>query len=914
MLLGRTAERAVIDDVLEAARAGHGAALVVRGEPGIGKTALLRYAEQQAGGLRTLRAVGVEGEAEVAFAGLHQLLRPLLAETELLPGPQSSAIRGALGLAPSTSRDPLLIGAALLTLLADAAAGGAVLCVVDDVQWLDQPSLAALMFAARRIADDGVAMLFGLRDDPAVRLAHAGGVRELMLSGLDPADGAAVLDEHTSIPPAESVRAQLVEASGGNPMALEEIGRTLTADQLRGRTPLPDPLPVGDALERVFADRARALASDARSLLVVAAAEDEGESALVLGAAKVMGLSPAALDDAEAAGLVEVGPDHIGFRHPLIRSAVYRTAAPSLRRLAHRSLAAACVDVRHADRRAWHLAAAALGPDSDIADALAETAQRAAARSGYAAAASALERSAALTEDGSVRAHRLVEAAGAAWLAGEVARATADLDRAAAEGRQDHSLTAGIAHWRGIIALRCGDVGQAYRILSSGAEVIADTDPDTALTMLTEALEAASYGGDSNGVAAAGTRALELWDRARSGGSTAEFFATISGGIGSAIKGRFDEATPLLQRGLELARASGEWRQLMQAGAVALYLGHIDTARDFFVRATEAVRSTGAIGALPYVLEYVLTMEGMAGELAAARSVGVEGIRLARETGQRTSEATLLARLAWVAALRGDDELCQAYADEALAIAVPNGIGLAVAAAEWSLGSLDMARGRWAAAAGRLARVMAAQPGRGHPIVALYAAPSCVEAALRAGDEPLARRVFAEYEPWADAGALPAHSAARCRGLLESDADEAVAHFERALAVRGVPVLERALTELMYGEVLRRARRRVEARAHLRSALEVFDRARAEPWAERARLELRATGETVRQPGPTPVDQLTPQELQISQLVAAGASNREVAAKLFLSPRTVEYHLYKVYPKLGIGSRAELAAALELSG
>lgn len=913
MLRGRTVERAVIDEVLEAARAGRGTALVVRGEPGIGKTALLRYAREQAGGLRILHAVGVEGEAEVAFAGLHQLLRPLLAQTEMLPGPQSGAIRGALGLTPSISPDPLLIGAALLTLLADAAAGSGVLCVMDDVQWIDQPSLAALLFTARRIHDDGVAMLFGLRDDPAFQLPHAG-LRELVLTGLDPADGATVLEDHTSIPPVESVRVQLVEASGGNPMALEEIGRTLTADQLRGRAPLPDPVPVGDALERIFVDRAAALPSDARSLLVLAAAEDEGESALVLGAAKIMGLSPAALDDAEAAGLIEVSPDRIGFRHPLIRSAVYRTAAPALRRLAHRSLAAACVDIRHADRRAWHLAAAAVGPDPEIADALAETAQRAAARSGYAAAASALERSAAFTADSGMRARRLVEAAGAAWLAGEVARAAADLDRATAEGRQDPGVIAGIAHWRGILALRGGDVRQAYHILSSGAEVVADTEPDTALTMLTEALEAASYAGDPDGVAAAGSRALELWKRARSGGSTAEFFATISGGIGYAIKGGLDKATPLLQRGLQLAHASGDWRQLMQAGAVALYLGHIDTARDFFLRATEAVRSTGAVGALPYVLEYVLTMEGMAGELAAARSAGVEGIQLARETGQRTSEATLLARLAWVAALHGDDHQCQAYADEALAIAVPNGIGLAAGAAEWSLGSLDMARGRWDVAAARLARVMDAEPGRGHPIVALYAAPSCVEAAIRAGDEPLARRVFANFEPWANAGGLPAHSAARCRGLLASAADAAVAHFEQALAMPGVPVLERALTELMYGEVLRRDRRRVEARARLRSALDVFERARAEPWAERARLELRATGETVRRPGPSPVDQLTPQELQISQLVAAGASNREVAAKLFLSPRTVEYHLYKVYPKLGIGSRAELAAALGSAG
>jgi DNA-binding CsgD family transcriptional regulator len=648
---------------------------------------------------------------------------------------------------------------------------------------------------------------------------------------------------------------------------------------------------------------------------VLAAAEDEGESAVVLGASKIMGLSPAALDDAEAAGLIEVSPDRIGFRHPLIRSAVYRTAAPSLRRLAHRSLAAACVDVRHADRRAWHLAAAALGPDSEIADALAETAQRAAARSGYAAAASALERSAALTEDSTMRARRLVEAAKAAWLAGQAARAETNLIQATAEGRQDPGLAADIAHWRGILALRGGDVRQAYRILMEGARLITDTDPDTALTMLTEALEAASYGCDPDGVATAGAQALHLWERARKGGdSSAEFFATICGGMGYAIKGRFDEAAPLLQRGLMLAQASEEWRQLMQAGAVALYLGHIDTARDFFLRATEAVRSTGAVGALPYVLEYVLTMEGMAGELAAARSAGVEGIQLARETGQRTSEATLLARLAWVAALHGDDQQCQAYADEALAIAVPNGIGLATGAAEWSLGSLDMARGRWDAAAARLTKVMDAQPGQGHPIIALYAAPSCVEAAIRAGDEPLARRVFATYEPWANAGGLPAHSAARCRGLLASDTDEAVSHFEQALAVPGVPVLERALTELMYGEVLRRDRRRVEARRRLRSALEVFERAGAEPWAERARLELRATGETVRRTGPSPVDQLTPQELQISTLVAAGASNREVAAKLFLSPRTVEYHLYKVYPKLGIGSRAELAAALGSAG
>jgi DNA-binding CsgD family transcriptional regulator len=910
MLRGRAAERAVLEEALESARTGHGVALVLRGDPGIGKTALLRYAEQQAHDLRVLRAVGVEAEAEVAFAGLHQLLRPIVASIDTLPGPQADALRGALGLVSAERHEPLLIGAALLTLLADAAAAIGVLCVVDDAQWLDQSSLAALTFAARRVDADRVAVLFGVREGPGGEFPRSG-LRELVLEGLDETDAAAVLVQHTPVPPAAAVLERLLEGSGGNPMALEEIGRTLTADQLQGKVSLPDPLPVGDALEQVFTERLQDLPDETRSLLVVAAAEGTGEAPVVLAAGALLGIAPVALEDAERAGLVGVDPDRIEFRHPLIRSAVYRSALLSFRQHAHRALAAACERAGHADRRAWHLAAAALGPDADVADALAETADRAAGRSGYAAAATALERSAALTADAGLRGQRLVDAAESAWLAGQVARSAADLDRAAGLQVKEPELAAQIARVRGVLAWRTGNVRQAFRILMDGVELIADADPATALAILAEAVEAASYGGDADGVGVAGARALEIWRRGGAdGGPAAEFLATMAGGIGHAMTGDITAAAPLLRRGLTLAEASGEWRALMQAGAVALYLGNISSARDFFARAIEAVRSRGAAGALAYVLEYVLTTEAMAGDLAAARSSGAEALRLARDTGQQTCEATLLARMAWIAALRGDEQECRGHAQDALAIAVPNGVGLAGAGAEWALAALDGGQGRWAQAATRLAGIMTAPPGEGHPIVALYAAPACIEAATRADNEVLARRVFTGYEPWATSGALPAHTVARCRGLLAADPPTAFAHFDEALSVADVPALERAQTELLYGEALRRARRRVDAREHLRTALDVFDRARAEPLAERARAELRATGETVRRPGPSPVDRLTPQELQIARLVAAGASNREVAATLFVSPRTVEYHLYKLYPKLGIGSRAELADAL----
>jgi DNA-binding CsgD family transcriptional regulator len=910
MLRGRTAERAVIDDALQRTRTGRGTALVVRGEPGIGKTALLRYAEERAGDLRVLRAIGVEGESEVAFAGLHQLLRPVVSATETLPGPQAGALRGALGLAPMEARDPLLVGAALLTLLADSADTTGLLCVIDDAQWLDQPSLSALLFAARRIGDDGVAVLFGVREH-AVDGFPRTGLRDLLLEGLSAEDAAGLLLEHTSVWPAEPVRALLHELTRGNPLALLEIGKALSADQLRGRAPVPDPLPVGNALERVFADQVGRVSEEARSLLVLVAAESTGESSIILTATKAMGLTPVALEEAEAAGFIDFDQERITFRHPLIRSAVYRTASLAERREAHRVLAAACGDGRHADRRAWHLASAALSPDADVASALAETAQRAAARSGYAAAATALERSADLTPDGRLRARRLVDAAESAWLAGQAPRAAANLDRAADEGGEESELAADVAHLRGVFALRRGNVRHAFRILMEGVELAAEADLVKALTMLSEAAEAASYAGDPEGLAAAGERALELWDRAGgAAGSTAEFLATISGGMGYAIRGNLVRAAPLLQRGVALARASGDWHFLMLAGCDALYLGDIASARDFFSQATESVRSRGAVGALPYVLEYVVAVEGMAGELAYARAAGTEGIRLARETGQRTSEAYLLSTLAWIAALRGDEQECRTCAEDALEIATPNRVGLAVACAEWSLATLDIGKGRWDAAAARLARLMVAPPGQGHPVVALYAAPDCIESALRAENETLARRVFAGYEPWASSGALPAHGAARCRGLLAADADEAVAHFEQALAMPDVPTPERARTELVYGETLRRFRRRSDARAHLRAALDVFERAGAEPWAERARVELRATGETIRRRGPSDLEQLTPQEMQIARLVSAGASNRDVAAKLFLSPRTVEYHLYKVYPKLRIGSRAELADAL----
>ncbi|WP_431912639.1 AAA family ATPase [Nonomuraea jabiensis] len=876
MLFGRSAEIATIDDVISRAREGAGDALVLRGEAGVGKTALLDLAASRSGSMRVLRTTGVEPESDLAFAALHQLLRPVAGLLDTLPGPQREAVRGALGLGGGASGDRFLLAAGVLSLLAEAAAPDGLVCVVDDFQWVDRASADALLFAARRLATERIAMLLAVRGDAPVK-----GVAPLRLGGLPEPAAAELLD--AAMPPA--VKRELVAATGGNPLTLREIVRRLSPGQLAGREPLPDPLPGGTQL---FGEQVAALSADARLVALLAAVESDLD--LVLRAAGRMAAAGAALHELEAAGLVRVEGASVRFRHPLIRSAVHEAAAPASRRAAHEALAG----LSEGDRRAWHLAAAALGQDESVAAALAETAARARDRGGYGDAATALARAAELTPAPHTRAVRLKDAAMAAWLGGRPGQAESLLAEARDHAGGDRPLEMEIAQLRGRFELNSGSAAEAVRILATG----------DSLDMLADAAEAASYVGDPAAIAEIGRRAAAFPEG---------FLRDVLAGIGQMLSD--GTGHELLRRALDRTGELTEAAGFLWATAAASYLGEADLAADLAARAGRVARVSGMVGQLPVVLEFVATGERIAGRLAESQAISEEGLELAREAGYANTVAAHLANLAVLAALRGEEDTCRGHAQEALAIAIPHRVGLRAGVAAYALAMLDLGAGRFAAAHDRFAAIAAAGPGAGHPTVVWRSTPDRIEAAVGAGDLEAARAALEAYERWS-AQAATAESRAlltRCRALVGAGPEKELPEqeLEEALRLHANPY-EAARTALLLGERLRRAHRPGEARPHLRAALETFRRAGAEPWARRAHGELRAAGESAEPARGPALDVLTPQELRIAGLVADGLSSKEIAAQLFLSPRTVEYHLYKIYPKLGIGTRTELARLVVL--
>jgi DNA-binding CsgD family transcriptional regulator len=892
MLVGRGVECAAVERLLLEARASRSGALVVRGEPGIGKSALLDYAVERAEDMRVLRGAGIESESELAFAALHRVLRPVLDLLDRLPEPQADALRAAFGLISGRAGDRFLIAAGALTLLSEAAEDP-LLCVVDDAQWLDGASADALAFAARRLEAEGIVMLFAARDEAALD-----GLPELRLDGLDGDAAAALLAADLSPP----LRARVLESTRGNPLALLELAQTLTADQLTGRELVPDPLPIGAALEKAFLERAHRLPEQTQTLLLLAAADDTGDLGTVLAAARTLGLDDRALDPAEADGLLRASPNGLEFRHPLVRSAVYQGAPFNERRSVHLALAGALDSEEEADRRAWHNAAAVTAPNDEVADELQRTSERARRRSGFAAAAAALERAAELTSDEEERAARLVAAAHSVWSSGNAERGNALLEEAtrlASDGR----LLAEIDHLRGLFARTQGEVARSCAVLMAGAKLIADDDPAKAIEMLLDAAMSAEYAGDVEQLIEIGRRAQAL----PSAEEQAEFAKSLVVGIGSMLDGDTARGSQLLRHAVELGAAVPD--RLLYAAIAAEYLGDVATEHALAERAVAFLRAHGHVGSLPVALELLATAEAWSGRYAAAAADATEGLRILRDTGQAASAPDFHAFLARLAAVQGREDECRLHANEALERAAGLGLGLPAAEATHALALLDLGLGRPAAAFDRLRTLAEAGPGSGHPRLAQFAAPDLVEAAVLAGRADAAEEAVASFERWIEHSGIPPLRAllARCRGQL-SAGEEAAGHFAEALRLHAKTdrQFDRARTELLYGESLRRARRRIEARAHLRTALETFERLGAVPWEERARRELRASGETARKRELSTVDELTPQELQIARFVGEGATNRQIAAQLFLSPRTVDYHLRKIFRKLDISSRTEL--------
>jgi DNA-binding CsgD family transcriptional regulator len=904
VLFGRQAERAAVESLIAGAGSSHSGALVVRGEPGLGKSALLGYAAERAAGMRVLRAVGIEAESELAFAALHQLVWPVLDRLARLAEPQAAALAGALGLSRASVQDRFLIGVGVLTLLAEAAEDVPLLCVIDDAQWLDRPSADALTFAARRLEAEGVVLLFAARDGE-LRRFEGPGLAELRLTGLDPEVARALLAEHVASTLSPAVRDRLVENAGGNPLALIELPRLMSDEQLAGRAPLPEPLPQSSEIERVYLERARGLPVDTQLLLLLVAADDTGSLATIFGAGATLGVEPGALDAAEAAGLVRAFDGGVEFCHPLVRSTLYRDATFAQRQASHGALADVLDGEHDADRRAWHRAAASPGQDDEVAAELEHTARRARRRSGFAAAARALERAAGLSGDDEARGRRLVAAAEDAWLAGAPEQALALMDRGGGLV-SELRVRADLMHLRGTIELRCGVPAEAATILAAGAAEIAPVAPAKAIEMLVEAGQAASYAGDAAQIVEFGRRASALLE---DDDPDERFTVDVIVGIGSLLAGHAAIGVPLLREALVLAAGFQDPGRLVHAGACAGYLGQETTEHELYGRAAARARETGAVAMLPYVLEFLARAEAVDGRYAAAAAHATEGLRLAHETRQQNSVCHLHASLALIAALQGREDECRSHAADALELATARGLGYQAALAQWALARLDLGLGRVEEALVRLAELAAAGPGEGHPFVKLVSTPELVEAAVRVSQPAAAQSALVEFERFARETAPPWMLAllARCRGLLSAGA-AAERHFLEAVRLHGEGArpFDRARTELIFGEFLRRDGRRKEARLHLRAALDAFERLDAAGWAERARAEVRASGETARERDPSTADRLTPQERQIVRFVAEGSTNKQVAAQLFLSPRTVDHHLRNVFLKLGISSRTEL--------
>jgi DNA-binding NarL/FixJ family response regulator len=896
--IGRERECGEIERLILDAHRGDSGCLVVRGEPGIGKTALLDYAARLAGAATVLRAGGADAESDLAFAGIHGLLRPILGKLDQLAGPQRQALAGALGLAESPGQDRLFISAAVLGLLAAAAEDHLVVCLVDDAQWLDSPSAGALVFAARRLRAERVVMLFAAREGEPCAF-QAQGLPELFLGGL-PAPAAGQLVDRAAPNVAPAVRERLLAEGRGNPLALLELPGGLTAAQLSGRAPLSEAIPLTPRLRRVFRDRIEDLPGPARLALVVAAAEDTGDAAAVLRAADRLNLPADALEAAELAGLIRADGGAFLFRHPLVRSAAYEAAPLSQRQRAHAALADALPGEHEADRRIWHQAMAAAAGDEQVAAALEASARRAQQRAGHASAATAFERAAALTLDESQLVPRLTAAAQAAWDAGQAERSRALIARtmSLADGHD----RARLLYQRAVIESVCGSIERAVATQLEGAGL--SDDPSLTTRMLHQAAEGAVDRNDQVMLREIGARLATTPAKTRRD----QLSRAVVLGLVALFNGEHEQARAAFDDALARVAAFNDDPQAQLWAVNAAWLdADLGAGLAFATRAVDLTRAQGRLSLLPAALNQQSRELLRNSSFTQAYAAAEEGCLLSADLGQ--GWGWLMNTMACVEAIWGREADARQHAEQVLAYApVRSDTGLTVIARA-TLGFLELTMGRPTEAA----RVFQEIPAENQPallISPLISLPDAdtIEAIVRAGQPPehasapLARiRTTARLLPTMARRSV----LARCEALLEKRPPGEA--FTEALSLAAAtPPFERARTELLYGEWLRRQRNRTQARSHLRAAADLFRTLGADPWAQRAEAELRAAGEAARTHKPAALEQLTPQELKIAELVAGGLTNRDIAAHLFLSPRTIDYHLRKVFTKLGITSRGEL--------
>lgn len=904
-LLGRRAERATIEQALARAKTGQSGVLLVRGEAGVGKTTLLEHARDTAtkSGFRVECAVGVESETQFAFAGLHQLCAPLLDRAAALPDPQQTALGVAFGMQGGAAPDRFLVGLATLNLLAEVAEEVPLLCLVEDAQWLDQASAQVLTFVARRLGADRIAVVFALRDPTDRDVRSFVGLPELWLDGLGQADSRALLAAAVAAPLDERVRDRIIAEARGNPLALLELPKSALPAQLAGGFELPSALSVPRRIQESFHQRSNTLPAETQLLLLVAAADPAGDVSLLFQAAAHLGIGRETVAPAETAGLVEIGT-RVRFRHPLVRSAVYAAATPTDQRRAHRVLAAVIDPQIDPDRRAWHRAQAVLGADEEAAAELEHTAGRASDRGGLAAAAAFMEQSAMLTPEPARRATRALYAAYAKYEAG-APEAALELLAAAEAGPLDELQQARLDLLRAQIAFHLRRDSDAPRMLLNAARMLAPLDSALSRETYLHALDAAVINGDANAVhiAEAALAAPPSAVLVRPADLLLEALATIlTKGYAAGALG--------LRRALEAfrdsshmepaqARTNDYWLWLAGRNAVAIFddeLVYILASRN-----AQLARDTGALATLPAALSFLSITSVLMGELARASELAAEATAITQDTGGVQLRHAHIILSAW----RGDHaETTALNAIIAKDVTHPEG-GTDVSLAQYAMSVLHNGLGNYSAA-----QEAAARACESHELSLSSAClPELIEACVRGGHperaalalEKLNSRALSSGTQWA------LGLAARSRALI-STGPLAEAHYresiERLRSCRMVTHLARA--HLVYGEWLRREGRRQNAREQLRTAHQLFSDMGAEAFAERAARELRTTGEHPRKRTSQPTDALTVQELHIARLVATGATNREVGAQLFLSPRTIEAHLRSIFQKLDITSRRQI--------
>ncbi len=914
-LVNRAIERAAIDGLLDRVRAGLGEALVLVGPPGIGKSTLLDYALGAARGMAVCRVAGVESETALGFAGVHQLVAPLLAGLGELPEPHRRALEAALGLAsPADDVGRYVVGLAVLGLLSRAASAGPLLVVVDDAQWLDDESATVLSFVARRLRAEPVAMLFAVGDPSGSPLPDAG-VPRVDLVGFAEPDARELLTLTTGGRLDDAVVGQILSAAQGNPLALVELAGGLSHDQLQGAVPLPDPLPTGRRLDDLFSARVSRVDGQTQAVLLLAAAEPVGDPTIVRAAAAELGLTAwdDAVTSAEATGLVTFAPT-IEFRHPLARSAVYYAASPAQRCHAHRALADVLTSPADADRRAWHLGEASVDPDEQVARELEAAAERALVRGGASVAAAYLWRAAELTPDRQRATARRLDAARAELTAGNARRAQEILERVRLAAPTPDQR-AEVAWTDALVRIVTGQVGEASSLLAEALPLTAAGSDDSALGVWVAAIAILL---DAGHLAPGSLRAqiAQTAGRAVAERDMPVAVADLLRGVAARLTEGYASAAPSWRDAVAAASAGtpavlgavGHHVHVVYFDAVLAAVDLLDDGAwaDLTRSWVQLARQTGALAALPLALSVSSWLEVLEGRVRTAGSGLAEIDEISSLTGQRGLLGTPTPAAVLLRAWQGNEREARAGARKMMQDAHERGQGRGIDQAQEALLVLELGSGRYEAAL-RIARRQVDRDGVGAGTLALS---DLVEAAVRCDERDIGREALDRLTPRAEASgsAWARGLLARAQALL-AEGDGADGYYRDSIEhLSGCRVAtERARTQLLYGEWLRRARRRREAREPLHEALEFFEGMGASLFAARTRQELAATGERV-QRGEAPVDLLTPQEAQIARHAAAGDRNQEIAAQLFISTSTVEYHLRKVFVKLGVRSRTELAA------